>query len=72
MEASVTSNIEQALTTLKDTESIDQAYPFIYLEKAPEMPGSQDAKQLICQAKGLSMDASHSVDGWSLSMHEKI
>jgi len=47
------------------------AYPFIFLEHAPDMAGSDSTKQEIC--KGLSLETSaEDTDGWRLYMRSKV
>ena len=57
-----------------DQDKIDQkaAYPFIYLEYADQMQGSEKSNAKICQAKDIIHIQGQQKNGWQLYMLEKI
>ena len=46
------------------------AYPYLLLEHADRMPGSSQAVETICRAKGVS--GKDHADGWRLYLLERV
>ena len=47
------------------------AYPFVYVEHANQMPGSDKALAVISQEKGLTLEGQVQ-DGWRFYLLEKV